>query len=226
MVRWGYRPARCAAGTGPEMSSPASDYPCSMSASDPPQSDSPPKLLALGGSLRRDSFNQTLVQCAAEAAEAAGAQVTVLPLSELDLPLMNQDLEPDAVPAGATRLKEAMRAADGFLIACPEYNASVSAPLKNAIDWASRPADGEPPRVAFAGKVAAVMTATPSGLGGVRGLDHLRAILANLQTVVLPQQVTVSAAHEKILDGVVDPAVAAKVDVLARALVAFVGRGN
>ena len=60
----------------------------------------------------------------------------------------------------------------------------------------------------------------------MRGLDHLRAILANLQTVVLPQQVTVSAAHEKILDGVVDPAVAAKVDVLARALVAFVGRGN
>ncbi len=184
----------------------------------------PPTLLALAGSLRRDSFNKSLVGCAAQAARAAGAQVTVLDLNDLDLPLMNEDLEPHAVPAGATRLKEAMREADGFLIACPEYNASVSAPLKNALDWASRPADGEPPRVAFAGKAAAVMAATPSGLGGVRGLDHLRAILTNLQTVVLPQQVTVSAAHEKIKDGVVDPAVAAKVDVLARALVRFVQR--
>jgi len=183
-----------------------------------------PVLLALAGSLRRDSFNKAITRRAAAAAEAVGARVTVLELNDLDLPLMNEDLEPDDVPAGATRLKAAMRAADGFLIACPEYNASVSSPLKNALDWASRPAEGEPPRVAFAGKVAAVMSATPSGLGGVRGLDHLRAILTNLQTVVLPQQVTVSAAHEKIKDGVVEPAVAAKVDVLARALVTFLGR--
>lgn len=189
-----------------------------------PAPSSAPALLALAGSLRRDSFNKALVRRAAEAAEAVGARVTVLELSDLDLPLMNEDLEPDAVPAGATRLKAAMRAADGFLLASPEYNASVSSPLKNAIDWASRPAEGEPSRVAFAGKVAAVMAATPSGLGGVRGLDHLRAILTNLQTVVLPQQVTVSAAHEKIRDGVIEPAVAAKVDVLARALVTFLGR--
>ncbi|MEE9403484.1 MAG: NAD(P)H-dependent oxidoreductase [Algisphaera sp.] len=184
-----------------------------------PSSNSP-VLLAFAGSLRVQSFNKALVRHAARAAEAAGARVTVLDLGELGLPLFNQDLEPDDVPAGVTLLREQLKAADGFLIASPEYNASVSAVLKNAIDWASRPVEGEPPREAFVGKVAAVMSATPSGLGGVRGLDHLRAILTNLQTLVLPLQVTLSAAHEKIKDGVLDEASGAKVDVLAQGLVA------
>jgi hypothetical protein len=70
---------------------------------------------------------------------------------------------------------------DGFLISSPEYNSSISAVLKNAIDWVSRPVPGEPPLVAFRGKVARLMSASPGGLGGLRGLVHLRSILGNIE---------------------------------------------
>jgi NAD(P)H-dependent FMN reductase len=82
------------------------------------------------------------------------------------------------------------------LIASPEYNSSISAVLKNAIDWASRPAPNEPPLAAFAGKVAALMSASPGALGGLRGLVHLRSILGNIKVLVLPDQIAVSKAYE------------------------------
>ena len=86
---------------------------------------------------------------------------------------------------------------DGLLIASPEYNGSVSAALKNAIDWASRSdSKDETPLAAFRGKVASIMAASPGGLGGLRGLVHLRSILSNIQVLVLPQQLAVGQAHE------------------------------
>jgi NAD(P)H-dependent FMN reductase len=85
----------------------------------------------------------------------------------------------------------------GFLIASPEYNSSFSAVLKNSIDWASRKVDeNEPDLQCFKGKVAAIMSASPGGLGGLRGLVHLRALLENIHVMVLPSQVTVPAAYE------------------------------
>ena len=85
---------------------------------------------------------------------------------------------------------------DGFLIASPEYNASVTPVLKNAIDWASRPIKGKGTPSPFKGKVAALMSASPGSLGGLRGLSHLRAILENLGVLVIPEQVAVPSSHK------------------------------
>ncbi|MEM9915033.1 MAG: NAD(P)H-dependent oxidoreductase [Planctomycetota bacterium] len=161
---------------------------------------SPPHILAFAGSLRAESFNKKLVRCAASAAEAAGAKVTVINLDDYALPVFDEDLEKQGTPENATKLKELMKSADGFLIASPEYNSSVSAALKNAIDWASRPAEGEAPLAAFAGKAAVLMATSPGGLGGLRGLVHLRAILGNIQVIVLPQQYALPKAHEAFDD--------------------------
>jgi NAD(P)H-dependent FMN reductase len=156
-----------------------------------------PKILAFSGSARKDSFNQRVVQIAANGARAVGAEVTVLNFRDLPLPLYDQDLEAEqGMPQNVLKLKEIMRAHQGLLIASPEYNSSVTPLLKNAIDWASRPVDGEPPLGCFEGRVAAIMSASPGGLGGLRGLIHLRSILGNIRVIVLPDQVAVSHASE------------------------------
>jgi chromate reductase len=156
-----------------------------------------PRLLAFDGSLRRDSFNRRLVQCAAEGARRAGAEVTLLALRDHPMPLFDEDLEAaSGMPAEARRFQEALAAHDGFLIASPEYNSSVTAALKNALDWASRAVPGQPPLFAFRGRVAALMAASPGALGGLRGLVTLRSILGNIGVLVLPDQLAVPRAHE------------------------------
>jgi NAD(P)H-dependent FMN reductase len=184
-----------------------------------------PKILAFAGSTRTGSFNKQLVALAAEAARAAGAEVTVLDLRDLALPLFDQDLEAaSGLPAGAKTFKTQLRASDAFLIASPEYNSSITAALKNAIDWASRAeTDDEPPLVAFRGKAAALLAASPGGLGGLRGLVHLRAILGNIGVHVLPDQVCISTAHEAFDESgaLKDARKAKQVGTLARDLVEF-----
>lgn len=156
-----------------------------------------PRILAFAGSLRRNSWNKKLVQVAAGGARAAGAEVTILDLAELPLPIFDEDLEArDGLPPNGRRLKDVLLAHHGLLIASPEYNSSITAALKNAIDWASRPAPGESSLQCFAGKVAGLMAASPGALGGLRGLVHLRAILGNIQVLVIPDQVAVPATHE------------------------------
>jgi NAD(P)H-dependent FMN reductase len=159
------------------------------------------KVLAFSGSLRRDSYNKRLVAAAANGARAAGAEVTILDLASLPMPIFDEDLEArDGVHPNAMKLKELMKSHDGFLIASPEYNSSVSAALKNAIDWASRPVPGELPLGAFAGKVAGIMAASPGMLGGLRGLVHLRAILGNIQVLVVPDQFALNQADQAFDD--------------------------
>lgn len=156
-----------------------------------------PKILAFAGSTRVDSYNKKLVQIAANGARAAGAEVTYVDLRDLPMPIFDEDLEKaEGMPENARKFKELMIAHDGLLIASPEYNSSVTAVLKNVIDWASRPSGNEPPLVAFADKVAAIMSASPGGLGGLRGLVHLRSILGNIKVIMLPDQVAVSKAYE------------------------------
>lgn len=156
-----------------------------------------PKILALAGSLRKDSYNKKLVQIAAESARRAGAEVTYIDLADYPLPLMDEDLEKnEGLPANARKLKDLFIASDGFLIAAPEYNSSITGVLKNTIDWISRPVQGEASLAGFAGKTAAIMSASPGDLGGLRGLVHVRCILENIMTMVLPQQATVSKAYE------------------------------
>ncbi|MBE9036086.1 NADPH-dependent FMN reductase [aff. Roholtiella sp. LEGE 12411] len=156
-----------------------------------------PKILAFAGSTRTDSYNKKLVKIATNGAKAVGAEVTYLDLRDLPLPLFDEDLEAqEGLPANAHRFKDLLISHQGLLIASPEYNSSLTAVLKNAIDWASRPSPNEPPLAAFVDKVAAIMSASPGGLGGLRGLVHLRAILGNIRVLVLPDQVAVPKAYE------------------------------
>lgn len=158
---------------------------------------SKPKILAFSGSSRKGSFNQQLIDNAARAAEDAGADVRVIQLRDFPLPIMDQDLEREhGQPENGSRLKELFIEHDGFMIASPEYNSSISPLLKNAIDWVSRKVGDEPPLVAYKGKVAAIMSASPGRLGGLRGLAHVRSILANLGMLVLPDQLAVSSAMQ------------------------------
>ena len=157
----------------------------------------PVRILALAGSTRQESYNKKLVRIAAAGARAAGAEATVIDLRDLPLPLFDEDLEKsDGLPANGRKLKDLMLAHQGFLIASPEYNSSVSAVLKNAIDWASRPVAGEPALACFTGKVAAIMSASPGALGGLRGLVTLRSILGNIGVLLIPEQVAVPRAAD------------------------------
>ena len=157
-----------------------------------------PRILAFGGSLRRDSFNQKLAAAAADGAREAGAEVTVIALRDFPLPVFDQDLEAaEGMPAEAKKLKQLFREHHGLIIASPEYNGSLPAALKNALDWVSRTeTDDEPSLAAFTGKTAILCAASPGGLGGLRGLVHVRAILGNIGVTVLPDQVAVSQAHK------------------------------
>jgi NAD(P)H-dependent FMN reductase len=156
-----------------------------------------PKILAFAGSTREASYNKKLVKIAAEGARAAGAEVTYVDLRDLPMPLFDEDLEAkEGMPANAHRFKELLMAHQGLLIASPEYNSSITAVLKNAIDWASRPDPGEPMLASFKDKVAAIMSASPGGLGGLRGLTHIRSILSSIYVLVLPEQQAIGRAFE------------------------------
>ncbi|MFK7767254.1 MAG: NADPH-dependent FMN reductase [Mariniblastus sp.] len=158
------------------------------------------KILAFAGSSRTGSHNFKLVQVAAKGAREAGAEVTILDMNDYALPLFNEDLEIVGTPENVSKLKQLFIEHDGLLIASPEYNSSVSPLLKNLIDWVSRPAKDESPLAAYNGKVASIMSTSPGGLGGLRGLVHLRSILGNIGVVVLPDQVAVGKAFEAFDD--------------------------
>jgi len=159
-----------------------------------------PRILAFGGSLRRDSYNHKLASFAARGARDAGAEVTLIRLADFPMPIFDQDIEDkDGLPEHAKRLKKLFVEHHGFLIASPEYNSGMTAALKNAMDWVSRQeTDDEPPLVAYKGKAAALMAASPGALGGLRGLVHLRFILGNIGVHVLPDQLSIPKAHEAL----------------------------
>ncbi len=180
-----------------------------------------PQILAFAGSARKDSLNKKLVRIAAEAARQAGANVSLIDLKDFPLPLFDEDLEvAEGPPENVIKLKKLMVEHNGLLISSPEYNSSISGVLKNAIDWVSRPAEGEPPLVAFAGKVAALLSASPGSLGGLRGLVHVRAILGNIRVIVLPDQVAIPAAFQAFDgdDALKDKGHQAKVEELGKTL--------
>jgi NAD(P)H-dependent FMN reductase len=185
------------------------------------------KILALAGSTRTQSWNKKLVQVAANYVRAAGAEVTFVDLRDFPMPLYDGDLEAAAgLPDGAQALKRLMLEHDGFLISSPEYNTSISAVLKNAIDWVSRPRPNEPPGVAFRGKVAALLAASPGNLGGVRGMYTVRQVLNSLGVLVLPTQFGLARAHEAFADdgGLKDSAQQKTVAALAQELVSTLSR--
>ena len=149
------------------------------------------------GSTREGSFNRALGELAAASLETQGASVTRVDLADFDLPLYSAALEANAFPPDALKLKALFAAQDGLLFVSPEYNGSLPPLLKNAIDWASRPTGDESliALTAYRGKAAAIMSASLSPFGGLRGLMHLRQILSTIQMLVIPEQVVVPAAH-------------------------------
>jgi len=156
-----------------------------------------PKILAFAGSARRDSLNKKLARVAAQAATEAGASVTLIDLDDYPLPVYHGDLEDrEGMPQNARKLKSLFIEHRGLLIVSPENNASVSALLKNTLDWISRPDGGQNGLVPYQNKVAALMAASNGDLGGVRGLPHLRQILQTLRVLTLSEQFTLPRAHE------------------------------
>jgi NAD(P)H-dependent FMN reductase len=183
-----------------------------------------PRILAFGGSLRAASFNQSLAAIAAEGAREAGAEVTLIALRDFRMPIFDEDLEAaEGMPEAAKRLKALFLESDGLIISTPEYNSTIPAALKNAIDWVSRAtAPDENPLSALRGKSAAIMAASPGGYGGARALAQFRPFLENIGISVLEDQVTIPKAHEAIgTDGrLSDPAQEAAVQALGAKLVA------
>ena len=156
-----------------------------------------PKILAFAGSTRTDSFNKKLIAVAARGAEAAGASVTRIDLRDYPMPIYDGDLEAnEGLPENALEMRALFRAHAGLLIAAPEYNGSITAVLKNTIDWVSRPREGEPRLAGFSGKVAGLVSASPGALGGLRGLVHVRQILSGINVLVIPEQFAVNGAGD------------------------------
>jgi len=156
-----------------------------------------PKVLCFAGSLRKDSFNKKLVKVACEAANKAGAEATFVDLKDYPMPIYDGDIEAESgLPENAKKLKALMKSHDAFLIASPEYNSTLTAALKNAVDWCSRPEPDEKPLACYTGKFAGLMAASPGALGGLRGLVAVRSMLSNINVVVVPEQIAISKAQE------------------------------
>lgn len=152
------------------------------------------KILAFSGSTRKDSYNKKLLSEAASIAHKTGAKVQIIDLKEYPMPFYDGDLEDEhGIPANAKRLREEIAKSDAIMIASPEYNGSISAVLKNTLDWLSRDDEGDA-RDLFEGKKVAIMSTSPGSGGGKRGLVHLRAILEMLGAEVSREQVCLGKA--------------------------------
>lgn len=182
----------------------------------------PAKILVFAGSLRTGSYNKKLARLAAEAARKAGGQVTYIDLRDYPLPVFDEDLETrEGLHPNARKLKDLFLAHDGLILSCPEYNSSLSAAFKNALDWVSRPCPGEPYLGCFDEKIAGLLSASPGALGGLRGLVAVRMMLGNLKVTVIPDQLAIVKAHEAFNeDGTLkDPKQQAAVEAIAARVV-------
>lgn len=167
------------------------------------------KVLAIAGSLRKDSFSSRL---AAAAAGLAPEGVEVELYDGLDgVSNYNQDLEPTDVPAGVEDLREKMEAADALLIVTPEYNAGVPGVLKNAIDWASRPHGDS----ALQGRPAAIISNSPMPFGATWANEQVRKALTITGTPTVERELVIGKIDEKLgEDGTITDE-AARNDVIA-----------
>ena len=152
-------------------------------------------MLVFAGSTRADSYNKQLASLAADVGREMGANVTLIDLKDYPMPFYDADLEKKGMPKQVKKFRDLMMQNDAIVIASPEYNGSVSAVLKNAIDWASRSEEGAPSTDAFKGKKFALMSASPGRGGGARGLVHLKMIIENVGGTVLPDEISVPNAH-------------------------------
>ena len=154
------------------------------------------KILAFAASLRRSSLNRKLIALAADFARAAGAEVDLAEFREFELPIYDGDVDASTgLPPGGVELKRRLDQADAVLIAAPEYNYSIAGPLKNAIDWVSR---ARP--MPWRGKSILLMSASPSPMGGIRGLWQTRIPLEGCGALVFPDMFALPHANEAFDD--------------------------
>lgn len=154
-----------------------------------------PRLLALSGSLRANSYTKAILHSLREAV-AGEAEVKVLTLG--DLPFYNEDLDTETPPVAVAALRAAIGEADGLIVATPEYNYSLPGVLKNALDWASRPYG----RATIVGKPTVTITASPAFTGGARVQGQLTELLFAIGARPLQRpQTVIGAVHEKIENG-------------------------
>jgi chromate reductase, NAD(P)H dehydrogenase (quinone) len=181
------------------------------------------RVLGISGSLRRDSYNAALLRAAAERLPD-GVELEVFErLAEI--PPYDADLEEaDETPEAVADLRERMRAADAVLVATPEYNSSIPGALKNALDWASRPA-GES---ALMGTPAAVIGASTGMFGGVWAQAETRKVLGALGGRVLEREFPFARAQDAYADGElqISPEQSAALEELVRELIASAEEAN
>ena len=187
-----------------------------------------PKILVIPGSLRTGSNNVRLAALATKELTLAEAEVTRISLEDYPLPLFDADLAADSgPPQAATQLKRMLMSHQGVFITSPEYSASVSPLLKNAIDWVSRVREsGEPTYAAFKDRVFAIGSASSGSGGGLRSLMALRQILElGCGALVIPEQVAVPRADQAFddMDNLKDESLAAALKAAARRLIALAG---
>jgi NAD(P)H-dependent FMN reductase len=164
----------------------------------------PIRLLVIPGSERRGSYNRSLAHVAADVARRDGASVTLFDLRALALPIYDGDIEARGVPEAAQRLRDALLAHDALLVVTPEYNAFPPPLLLNAFDWLSRlrAAEGAVAGLAAtANRPAALLSASPGPLGGLRAMNYLRQYLQGaFAMIVVPQQFALGRAAEAFDD--------------------------
>src|SRR5271163_3934288 len=155
----------------------------------------PLRLIGMSGSLRAGSYSNAVLETLRERF-AGAAELSIWDLAPI--PAYNQDFEGEKRPAPVKELLAAIDAADGLVLCAPEFNHSIPGVLKNALDWASRPAFTS----VMAYKPVAIMATSRGPLGGARCLEHLRAALDSmLARVALAREVTITAAADKISAG-------------------------
>ncbi len=146
--------------------------------------------LGISGSLRRQSLNSAALRACIKLV-SAGDTLSLADISAI--PLYNEEIREQGLPAPVMTLRDQIMKADAILIATPEYNYSIPGVLKNAIDWASRP-----PSQPFEGKPIALISASPGGFGGARAQYHLRQVFIYLNGLILNRpEAMISAAHTK-----------------------------
>ncbi len=155
------------------------------------------KVLVFGASLRADSLNRKLAALAARIAEQGGAAVDYASMRDFDVPSYDGDSEAaDGIPKGAAELRRRLFECDAFIISSPEYNGSMPGMLKNLIDWTSR-FRPQP----FDGKHGLLLSASPSMVGGNRGLWVLRMPLEHLGARIYPDMFSLAQAQKALVDG-------------------------
>lgn len=152
------------------------------------------KILVFAGSARRDSLNKKLAQAATITLQQQGGQATFIDLADFDIPLYHGDLESEqGIPVDVQRLQDLLAQHQGLLVVSPEYNGMPTPLLLNTLDWLSR---GSQSLGHFTGKPAALLSASPGGLGGLRSLWPMRQFLSNLGLLVLANQLAVGSAQD------------------------------